>query len=55
VLAHLAECSIEKAVEVIALPDSFVPHGKVSELYKELGLDAKQIYKRILSKPIKVN
>ncbi|MGN0302162.1 MAG: 1-deoxy-D-xylulose-5-phosphate synthase [Anaerotardibacter sp.] len=34
-------------VEVMGLPDSFIPQGKVEQLFKDLGLDAEGIAQRI--------
>ena len=34
----------------IALPDSFVTHGSCDQLYKELGVDAESVAKKVMKK-----
>ncbi len=40
---------INKKIRVLGIPDTFVQHGSVNELYSQLGLDEKSLYKTILN------
>jgi 1-deoxy-D-xylulose-5-phosphate synthase len=48
ILEFMAQLNIRKQVLTLGLPDSFVDHGEVSELYKELGLDGESIAHTVL-------
>ena len=49
VAAFCAEENLEWMVLPIALPNQYVEHGSVSILKHELGIDAENIYRRILA------
>ncbi len=40
---------INKKIRVLGIPDTFIQHGSVNELYSQLGLDEKSLYKTILN------
>ncbi len=46
--AILNEYNISSKVEVIALPDKFIEHGKVELLYDLYGLNIEKLYKKIV-------
>lgn len=45
--AYILENNLDVKVSVMAIEDRFVEHGQVSELRKELGLDADSIIKKV--------
>lgn len=48
VLEFMADNNYHPEITRLGIPDEFVEHGKVSELYKIIGLDAESIAKEIL-------
>lgn len=48
VLEFMADNNYYPEITRLGIPDQFVEHGKVSELYKIIGLDAESIAKEIL-------
>lgn len=48
VLEFMADNNYHPEITRLGIPDQFVEHGKVSELYKIIGLDAESIAKEIL-------
>jgi len=44
------ECNERPTIQNVSLPNKFIEHGSVDELYKMLGLDAESIAERILEK-----
>lgn len=46
----LEECEERPIVQTIGIPDEFVEHGSVDELYKKLELDEESIVERILNR-----
>ncbi|MDR1017737.1 MAG: 1-deoxy-D-xylulose-5-phosphate synthase [Lachnospiraceae bacterium] len=52
VVCALSKNQVNVSTEVISIPDAFVPHGKVDELNKKLGLDTESILHRIMSAKI---
>ncbi len=40
---------INKKIKVLGIPDTFIQHGSVDELYNQLGLDEKSLYQTILN------
>ncbi len=48
VRCYVDENRLDANVLSIAIPDQFVTHGSVDKLYKELGLDAESVAKRII-------
>lgn len=49
VMEYIQECGIDIRMINVAISDEYVEHGNVEILYKEVGIDAESITKKILS------
>jgi len=48
ILEFMAENNYSASVKLLGVPDKFIEHGTVEDLYKECGIDAKGIVKSVL-------
>ena len=47
--AYLAGKADPKRIIPVGIPDYFIPHGTIDGLKRELGLDGRSIFNRIIS------
>jgi len=50
ILCVLSEEGLQVPTLVLGLPDSYIPHGKVEALYREVGIDGASIAASIESR-----
>ena len=48
ILEFMAENNYSSTVKLLGVPDKFIEHGTIEELYKECGIDTKGVVKSVL-------